>query len=237
MTPFLVCVHDATPACARETEIMIRDLAPLLGRRLSFGVVPDWHGAWPLASHRGYAELLEGSSEELLLHGYQHRRRGSAGVVSWLAEGCDEMNGLDREGTRRALRRGQEEFTAAFGRPARGFLAPGWQAGHARPLARESGLEFVLGYFAIHHAGARIPLATQSWDCGRWAWLGVAGEGAGRAVHALSGGIASLAIHPRDLARGFWPRILQSIRRLLDRGHAPSTPSELVGRRDAEIAP
>ena len=39
------------------------------------------------------------------------------------------------------------------------------------------------------------------------------------------------------LARGFWPRILQSIRWLLDRGHAPSTPSELVGRRDAEIAP
>ena len=31
--------------------MMIRDLAPLLGRRLSFGVVPDWDGEWPLTAH------------------------------------------------------------------------------------------------------------------------------------------------------------------------------------------
>ena len=40
MRRFLVCIHDATPAYARETRVMIRDLAPFLGRRLSFGVVP-----------------------------------------------------------------------------------------------------------------------------------------------------------------------------------------------------
>ncbi len=27
MRPFLVCIHDATPAYARETRVMIRDLA------------------------------------------------------------------------------------------------------------------------------------------------------------------------------------------------------------------
>jgi hypothetical protein len=32
MRPFLVCIHDATPAFARETRVMIRDLAPLLIR-------------------------------------------------------------------------------------------------------------------------------------------------------------------------------------------------------------
>ena len=47
--PLLVCIHDAAPPFARETEAMIRDLTPLVGRRLAVGVVPDWHGQWPLA--------------------------------------------------------------------------------------------------------------------------------------------------------------------------------------------
>ena len=75
MRPFLVCIHDATPAYARETQVMIRDLAPLLGRRLSFGVVPNWHGEWPLLAHPDYCRLVQESSEELLLHGYFHRRQ------------------------------------------------------------------------------------------------------------------------------------------------------------------
>ena len=48
---FVVCIHDATPAYARETRAMLRDLAPLLGRCVSLGVVPDWHGQWPLTAH------------------------------------------------------------------------------------------------------------------------------------------------------------------------------------------
>lgn len=237
MTPFLVCIHDATPAYARETEVMIRDLAPLVGRRLSFGVVPDWHGAWPLADHREYCDLLQGASGELLLHGYQHRRQGRPGAVSWLAEGCDEMNGLDRTVTGHVLRTAQNAFIDAFGRRARGFVAPGWQPGHVRAAARAAGLEYLLGYFSIAHANARLPLATRSWDCGRWGWLGYVGDGAGRLAHSISGGVVSLAIHPRDLTRGFWPRILDAVRRLLDRGHAPGTPGQLVRSWDAEDAP
>ena len=53
MRRFLICIHDATPAYARETLVLIRDLAPLIGRRLSFGVVPNWHGDWPLGAHPG----------------------------------------------------------------------------------------------------------------------------------------------------------------------------------------
>src|SRR5688500_10567176 len=132
MRPFLVCIHDATPAYARETRVMIRDLAPLLGRRLSFGVVPDWHGQWPLAVHPGYCRLVQEASEELLLHGYFHRRRRGRGPVTLLARGCDEMNGLDPGETLRTLERGQRVFTEVFGEPARSFLAPGWQPGHVR---------------------------------------------------------------------------------------------------------
>ena len=137
MRRFLVCIHDATPAYARETRVMIRDLAPLLGRRLSFGVVPDWHGEWPLAAHPDYCRLVREGSEELLLHGYFHQRQRGWGPTTLLAERSDEMNGLDPEETRRTLERGQRVFTEVFGEPARGFLAPAWQLGHVRLGERE----------------------------------------------------------------------------------------------------
>lgn len=230
MKRFLICVHDATPAFARETRAMIAGLAPLVGRRFSFGVVPDWHGAWPLASHPEYCRLVQQSSEELLLHGYFHRRERGWGPTSLLAERCDEMNGLDPEQTRRTLERGQRVFTDVFGQPARGFLAPGWQRGHVRRLNGDAhGLEHVLGYFSIDScSGRRVPLTTWTWDCGRWRWLGHLGHGVGWMLQTLDAGVPVLAIHPRDLERSFWPTILRLTRELLDAGYEPCTSTDLL---------
>jgi hypothetical protein len=231
--PFLVCIHDATPAYAPETRAMIRDLAPLLGRRLSFGVVPDWYGEWPLAAHPDYCGLVRESAEELLLHGYFHRRQRGWGATTFLAEGCDEMNGLDREETRRTLERGQRVFTEVFGEPARGFLAPAWQLGYVRPGNRNSlGLEHVLGFFSVESAaGGKVALATWTWDCGRWGWLGHLGHGIGWLRQSLDRGVPTLAIHPKDLQRGFWPKILRLIRELLQTGYEPNTPAGLLEAR------
>jgi hypothetical protein len=230
---FLVCIHDATPAYARETRVLIRDLAPLLGRRLSFGVVPNWHGEWPLTSHPAYGRMLRESSGELLLHGFFHRRQRGRGPITLLAEGGDEMNGLDRDETRRTLERGQRVFTEVFGEPAHGFLAPGWQSGHVRlGSGNAPGLEHVLGFFSIEsRAGGRIPLATWSWDCGRWGWLGHVGDGIGSLLQSLNR-VPVLAIHPRDLDRGFWPRILRLARELLEAGYEPITPAALLQATD-----
>jgi hypothetical protein len=230
MRRFLVCIHDATPAYARETRVMIRDLAPLLGRRLSFGVVPDWNGGWPLAAYPDYCRLVQEASEELLLHGYFHQRHRGRGPTTLLTEGSDEMNGLDAQETQRTLERGQRVLTDVFGEPARGFLAPGWQRGHVRPRdAKPQGLEHVLGFFSLESwAGRRVPLSTWSWDCGRWAWLGHVGHGIGWLRQSLDRGVPTLAIHPRDLERGFWPSILQLTRDLLETGHEPSTPAGLL---------
>ncbi|HEX6901996.1 MAG TPA: DUF2334 domain-containing protein [Thermoanaerobaculia bacterium] len=226
MKPFLVCIHDATPAYDRETRAMLRDLAPLLGRRLSFGVVPDWNGEWPLAAHPDYCRLLRESAEEILLHGYFHRRRRGWGPITFLAEGCDEMNGLDPEETRRTVERGQRVFTEVFGEPARGFLAPAWQPGHVRA---SNGLEHMLGFFSLESAAGRnVALATFTWDCGRWSWLGHLGHGIGGLLQSMNRGVPTLAIHPRDLERGFWPRILRLIRELREAGYEPSTPAELL---------
>lgn len=200
MRPFLLCIHDATPAYARETRVMIRDLAPLAGRRISFGVVPDWHGEWPLGAHPEYCRFVRESSEELLLHGYFHRRERGRGLTTLLTDGSDEMNGLDPEETRRILERGQRVFTAVFGEPARGFLAPGWQAGHMRSgkaavNENAAGLEYTLGFFSLEsRAGRSVPLATWSWDCGRWGWLGHVGQGIGLLLHTVDRRVPVLAI-------------------------------------------
>ena len=233
MKPFLVCIHDATPAYARETRAMLRDLSPLLGRRLSFGVVPDWNGEWPLAAHPDYCRLVREGSEELLLHGYFHRRRQGRGPITFLTGGSDEMNGLDPEETRSTLERGQRVFTEVFGKPARGFLAPAWQLGHVRAGGANSlGLEHVLGFFSLQPATApAVALATWTWDCGRWGWLGHLGHGSGWLLRFLHRGVPTLAIHPNDLQRGFWPRILRLIRELLEAGYEPITPSGLLEAR------
>ena len=209
---------------------MIRDLAPLLGRRLSFGVVPDWHAEWPLAAHADYCALVKEHSDERLLHGYRHRRGSGWGATTLLTRGCDEMNGLGPGETRRVLEAGQRAFTGVFGEPARGFLAPGWQPGRVHQGAgKDAGLDHVLGFFALESwAGRRIPLATWTWDCGRWAWLGHVGHGLGLALHALDRGVPTLAIHPMDLERGFWPTILRLTRQLLELGYEPTTPSALL---------
>ena len=235
--PFLVCIHDATPAYAGETRAMIRDLAPLLGRRLACGVVPDWHGEWPLAAHRDYCRFVQESCEELLLHGYFHRRLQGWGPATWIAEGCDEMNGLDGEETRRALERGQHVFSDVFGEPARGFLAPAWQAGRVRLDDGDTrGLSHVLGFFSlVSGAGRKVPLATFAWDCGRWGWLGHVGPGIGWLLEFMDRRVPALAIHPRDLERGYWPRILQLTGELLEAGYEPATPAQLLETSHARV--
>lgn len=239
MRPFLVCIHDATPAYARETHAMLRDLAPLLGRHLSCGVVPNWRGEWPLAAHPDYCRLVHEGCEELLLHGYCHQRRRGRGPTTLLTDGCDEMNGLDAAATRRTIDCGQRVFAEVFGEGARGFLAPAWQFGYVRPGHEDpQGLEYLLGFFSLRSGtGRSVPLATWTWDCGRWRWLGHLGHGLGRLSKALARGVPTLAIHPRDMERGFWPQILRLTEELLAAGYEPSTPARLLEAEGVEIAP
>jgi hypothetical protein len=235
--PFLVCIHDASPAFTRETRALLGELAPLVGRSISFGVVPDWHGEWPLSAHPDFCRLIRESSDELLLHGYHHRRARGGGPVTWLTGGADEMNGLGPVETACVLERGQRVFAAAFGGPARGFVAPGWQRGLVRPEEGSAPpLDHLLGFFSLEGDGRRIPLATWSWHCGRWAWLGHVGHGVGRLLGTLDRCVPSLALHPLDREMGFWPRILGLVRELLDAGYEPTTPARLLGVRDADDA-
>ena len=147
------------------------------------------------------------------------------------------MNGLDPEETRRTLERGQRVFTEVFGEPARGFLAPAWQRGHVRPGNENAlGLDHVLGFFSLESwAGRKVPLATWTWDCGRWGWLGHVGHGIGWLSQSLDRGVPVLAIHPRDLERGFWPKILRLTEELVDSGLRTEHRGGLLEASDVEV--
>ena len=227
---FLVCLHDATPAYSRETEIIIRDLRRLVGRTLSVGVVPNWHGEWPLAAYPDYCRLVSENFEEILLHGYFHQRRRGCGPTTFFSARNDEMNGLSVDDTLRTVECGQRVFAEVFGAHARGFLAPAWQRGHVRPVdGATTGLEYVLGFFSLEScSGRKVPLATRTWDCGRWAWLGHVGHGVGALLQSVAGGVPTVAVHPRDLKRGFWPAIRQLIDQLLKSGYEPATPASVA---------
>jgi hypothetical protein len=140
------------------------------------------------------------------------------------------MIGLDPEETRRTLDRGQRVFTEVFGEGARGFIAPAWQTGHVCPeTGNTAGLEHVMGFFSIESSRRRsVSLATWTWDCGRWGWLGHVGHGIGWLLHSLDGEVPALAIHPRDLARGFWPKIVGLTEELLEAGYEPTTVTALL---------
>lgn len=233
---FIICVHDATPAYDRETRLMIRDLAPRAGRRLTFGVVPDWYGSWPLAKHKAYCRLLSESSGELLLHGLHHRRARGRGPITWLTGGSDEMNGLSPAETHRAIDHGQRVFTDMFGAPARGFVAPAWQPGHVR-AGDDYALAYTLGFLAIRTAGGlRVPLATATWDCGRWSGLGHAGHGFGSLLRLQRHRVPVLALHPRDIGSTFWSKILRLTDDLLGSGYEPVTVTELLEEGSAEVS-
>lgn len=237
MKRFLVCIHDATPAYFGETRVMIDGLASVLGRRVSFGVVPNWHGRWPLTAHPDYCRLLQESSEELLLHGYFHQRQRGCGPVTLLAGAGDEMNGLDPKYTRRTLDRGQRVFADVFGEPARTFLAPAWQLGRVRVDEDNiAGLQHILGFFSLESRSRRkVTLATWTWDCDRWGRFGHLSHGIGWLLQSMNRGIPTLAIHPNDLRRGFWPTILRLTEHLIETGYEPTTPSRLLEGSDVDV--
>ena len=224
---FIVCLHDATPAFARETETIIRGLTPLIANSFSIAVVPDWDDSWPLAGSPDYCRMLAASAEQLLLHGYRHRRMHGSGIVSLLAERRDEMSGLDEEATRRTLDTACSAFDAAFGHRPTGFVPPAWQRGRVRP-GPACGFDHVLGFFSLDAGHRSVPLATWSWDCGRWGWLGHIGHCVGSLSRKVRKGVPSIALHPRDVERGFMPDFLRVIHALLDAGHVPSTPARVL---------
>src|SRR4051794_20588673 len=118
---FSVMLHDVAPIYASHVTTFTQALAPLVGNAMTAALVPCWGGV-PITDQDGdFLKRVRDEYADIVLHGYEHFRPVGGGLVSKIADGKDEMNGLDPAETDRRLALGQEIFSRYLGQPARGF--------------------------------------------------------------------------------------------------------------------
>ncbi len=221
---FCVMLHDVTPIYASHTSAFTEALAPLVGNAMSAAVVPCWAGKPLRDSDRPFLERVRAEYANVLLHGFEHFRPGRGGLLSKIADGKDELNGLDPAETDRRLAAGQEIFERCLGQPATGFIAPTYQIGHATPdrLAK-FGIHYTVGYReVITSTQERLPLTSWVWDVSPIRLLCRLGYRWGQIQYRFrKSALPCVVLHPLDLERGFLPQIVRTVKRLVDAGRRP----------------
>jgi len=214
-------LHDVAPVFAPQVAAFTRAMAPLVGSAMSAAVVPCWGGE-PLAERdRPFLEKVRADYANILLHGYEHFRPAGRGLVSAIADGKDEMNGLDPAETDRRLAAGQQILTRWLGRPACGFIAPTYRVGHATPeRLAQFGIHYTVGYRqVVTSAGQRLPLSSWVWDVSPVRLFCRAGYRLGELQYRFRRrALPCVVLHPLDLERGFLPQIERTVQKLLRAG-------------------
>ena len=227
---FAVVVHDVAPAFLPQLASIAEALAPRVGRQLAGAVVPCWQGRPIEGPGDGFGRFVAGAFGEVLQHGYTHRQ-DRPGVLSLFTGRSDELVGLPREEVRRRLGLGRELLRRALGVAPAGFVPPAWQVGRATAVELGGGgFRYLATFGAIRAAGGpTIPLATWSWDWGVLAPLGRVGQRFGDVYSRLRpAALPCVVVHPADVDRGYLPRVLEVVDRLLGRGRTPGLPSEFL---------
>ncbi|AGA28235.1 DUF2334 domain-containing protein [Singulisphaera acidiphila] len=227
---FAVVVHDVAPAFLPQLARIAEALAPRVGRELAGAVVPCWHGRPIEGPGGGFGRFVAGAFGEVLQHGYTHRQ-DRPGVLSLFTGRSDELVGLPREEVRRRLGLGRELLRRALGVVPAGFVPPAWQVGRA--TADElggCGFRYLATFGAIRAAnGPTIPLATWSWDWGVLGPLARVGQRFGDVYWRLRPAtLPCVVVHPADVDRGYLPRVLEVVDRLLGHGRTPGLLSEFL---------
>jgi uncharacterized protein len=236
---FHVVVHDVAPAFLGEISTILDELRPLVGGRVSAGVVPRWHGRTMDAAEAGtLARFVRGGFDEVLLHGWEHRQSRPNGVVSALTLMSNEFGGLPFTTALARVVDGYERVAALTGRAPSGFIAPAWDRGPVSlRLLRACGLDFYVGMTELERPSLPgVPLSTWSWDSGAIAQLGHLGDWAGHLMFAVRPrSVPCVVFHPKDVERGFLARGVRLIRALLDAGRRP-VPFEALAKPEVPLA-
>ncbi|AMV18561.1 DUF2334 domain-containing protein [Planctomyces sp. SH-PL14] len=221
---FCVMLHDVAPIYASHVATFTEAMAPLVGTAMSAAVVPCWAGVPLCDNDRPFLDRVLAEYGNIQLHGYEHFRPGPRGLRSKIADGKDEMNGLDPAETDRRLAAGQEALERWLGNRACGFIAPTYQIGFATPdrLAR-FGIHYTVGYGQVTTStGERLSLSSWCWDISPIRLLCRAGYRLGQIQYRFrKRALPCVVLHPLDLERGFLPQIVRTVQRLLRDGRQP----------------
>lgn len=238
---FCVMLHDVAPVYAEHVAMFTKTLAPLVGNAMAAAVVPCWAGVPLCERDRPFLDRVRAEYANIQLHGFEHFRPGRKGLYSKIADGKDEMMGLDPAETDRRLAAGQEILERWMGRAATGFIAPTYRTGFATPdrLAK-FGIHYTVGYRHVETScGQRLRLASWIWDVSPIRFLCHAGYRFGEFQYRFRrNSLPCVVLHPLDLERGFLAQIEQTVRRLLEAGRQPVLLESLgFGATDATPSP
>lgn len=217
-------LHDVAPIYASHVATFTEAMAPLIGTAMSAAVVPCWAGVPLSDKDRPFLDRVRAEYGNIQLHGFEHFRPGRGGLRSKIADGKDEMNGLDAAETDHRLAAGQELLEKWLGKRASGFIAPTYAIGLATPdrLAKV-GIHYTVGYGrVVTSTGETLPLATWVWDVSPIRLLCRAGYRLGQIQYRFRRrALPCVVLHPLDLERGFLPQIVRTVERLLQAGRQP----------------
>jgi predicted deacetylase len=229
----LVSIHDVTPALAPRVEALWtfcheRGVTPALL------VVPNWHGAWPLADYPEFVRWVRERADdgaEIFLHGERH---DEVGLPRSLGDSWRAFNKTAREGefltlegpaARERIDRGLALF-ARLGLSPIGFVPPAWLARDScYAMARDAGLHFAEHdtAIAILPRGAWIPSPVVRWS-GRTPFRArassVVADARWRTQRRAK--VVRIAFHPSDLDH---PASARSTARTLERWLGDRSPA------------
>jgi hypothetical protein len=177
------------------------------------------------------ADLVRSHCQEIALHGYSHRGRCRYHPLSWLTGNALEFQGLSPLEIQRRLQRGQRILREVFGQTASVLIPPAWWRGALTPaIAEDCECPVLVTLRSLETRTMKRSLAVYSWDWGRFAGLGYAGEFLGHMLCQLPSTIPCVVLHPHDVSRNLLDRALAVLDRLLRDGYSPTTFAELAGR-------
>ena len=204
---------------------MAKELQPRVGTAISAAVIPFAFGQ---GSGADVAAFVRSRCREIALHGYSHSGNCRLHPLTFLSGNSAEFPGLSPVELQARLKGGQRTLREVFGHASSVFVPPAWCSGALTPaIAKSCGLHVLATLTSLSTPTRKLPLAVYSWDCGRFATLGYAGELFGHIRCFWRAAIPCVVLHPRDVSRNFFSRGLAIIDRFLRDGYSPATFTEV----------
>jgi predicted deacetylase len=247
----LVSLHDVTPAHQPRLERAERVFRALGLSRITYLLVPNFHGVAPIEHHKDFAGWCHDArpfAVHWALHGHFHLELAGdvrGGLREWLqrrllTDGEAEFLSLTGANLHDRLTRARASFALVLGREPDTFVAPAWLSHDGiRPVLRDAGIRYTEDHLRIYDLVADIarPCPVITWSARtrlrRFASRRVASWLSRRWRDAPA---IRIALHPFDFdgaqMEAAVSRLLETV--VMDRGC--SDHRELFGARAAQNA-